>query len=67
MTSGGTSAQPNTDNLQNDLYGAGAIGGYDDFERVLQLSRNEAEQNERLKRQEEEELDRILQLSLLDK
>jgi hypothetical protein len=63
VNSGTTLADTNGD----ELYGAASIDPQDDLQRILELSRAEAQRNEALRKQEEDEMDQILRLSLIEK
>ena len=62
------SSSTRTQNIYENLaYGGGGNELSYDFAKALEISRRDEERREQLRKQEDEELERILQLSLVEK
>ena len=59
--------QPTQNLSENRQDGDGAVGYDEDLQLAMALSEQQLQEDERLRKQEEEELEKIIQLSLLDK
>lgn len=59
--------QPTQNLSENRQAGDGAVSYDEDLQLAMALSEQQLQEDERLRKQEEEELEKIIQLSLLDK
>ena len=59
--------QPTQNLSENRQDGDGAVSYDEDLQLAMALSEQQLQEDERLRKQEEEELEKIIQLSLLDK
>ena len=59
--------QPTQNLSENRQAGDGAVSYDEDLQLATALSEQQLQEDERLRKQEEEELEKIIQLSLLDK